>query len=396
MGEFSYDDDAFRIYLYADHYTTDGPAEMVESDFATMRFGPEWSAAPGRTTEQSSHYTFFADIDYKDFYFNGYFQKLDTAMPVGQAYALTDDNDIDLLYTYFDLGAALPISNKGNLLVRMYYDYSDEGYFFEILPEEAGARMGFPPGESPLGKPSRKNLNLGAEITADYDIASSLTLVAGASYEYIDLYDVKSEANYNLTGSELAIDGTLYRPNEYFGGSMDISENGNYAKDATREIAAAYGQATVDIKELLSLEKGVTNMSVTAGVRYDHFSDVQSSVTPRFGIVYAPTRKLYFKALYGKGFDAPEFAQLYTKNNPVALGKPDLEPEKMTTIEGLMGYNFTDNIKSSITFFHNEAKDLIQSQGGFVQNVGKMKSRGLELELKAGMDQHKYMYFNAT
>ncbi len=396
LGEFSYEKEAFKLYLYADYYKTDGPAETIESDFATTRFGPVGSAAPGRTTEESSHYTFFAGFDYKNFYLNGYFQKLDTNVPVGQAKALTDENDIDLLYTYIDLGAALPIADRGDLLIRMYYDYSDEEYLYEIFSEETGALMGFPAGESLFGKPSRKNSNLGVEITADYTIFSGITLVGGASYEQIELFGLKSHGNYNLTGAPLEIDGMVYEPREYFGGMLDMSENGNYAEDAVRRIAAFYGQATVDIKEAMSLEHGVENLSVTAGVRYDHYNEVQSSVTPRLGIVYAPTEKLYFKALYGKGFDAPEFAQLYSRNNPVARGNPDLKPEKITTIEGLMGYNFADNIKSSITFFHNEAKDLIQSQEGVVENVGKMKSHGLEFELKAGMDQLKYVYVNAT
>ncbi|MCP4691863.1 MAG: TonB-dependent receptor [Desulfobacterales bacterium] len=396
VGEFSHAKDDFKMYLYGDYYTTDGPAEIIESDFATIQFGPRGSATPDRTTEKSKHYTFFTDMDYKNFYFNGFLQQLDTEIPVGPIKALTDEDDIDLFYTYVDLGVSLPITNQGNLDVRIYYDYSDEIYFQEIWPEETGALMGFPDGESHFGKPSRKNSNLGAEITADYDMGSGVKLVAGALYERVKLFDVKSIANFNITGAPLEIDGTIYAPNEYFGEMLDMSENGNYAKDASRDIAAVYGQATADMKSLLSLDRGVESLSVTVGARYDHYSDIDSSVTPRFGIVYAPTKKLYFKALYGQGFDAPEFAQLYTKNNPVGLGNPGLQPEKITTIEGLIGYNFTNNIKTSATFFHNEAEDLSKFLWGRAENVGKMESRGVELELRAGMDQLKYMYINTT
>ncbi|MCP4690657.1 MAG: TonB-dependent receptor, partial [Desulfobacterales bacterium] len=258
------------------------------------------------------------------------------------------------------------------------------------------ALMGFPEGESLFAQPSRKNANLGVEITADYDMGSGVKVVAGASYERIELFDTKSVGNYNLTGKPLEIDGTVYAPNQYFGGMLDMSENGNYVDEVTRKIAAVYGQATIDLKTLFSLEQGVENMSLTAGVRYDHYSDVESSVTPRLGIVYAPTKKLYFKALYSEGFNAPEFVELHVRNNPVVVGNTDLKPEKISAFEALIGYNFTNNIKSSATFFHNEARDLIQTRDGLVHNVGERESNGVEFELKAGIDQEKYMYFNAT
>ncbi|MCP4693282.1 MAG: TonB-dependent receptor plug domain-containing protein, partial [Desulfobacterales bacterium] len=109
-GEFSYAKNDLKAYLYADYHTADGPAEMIESDMATITFGPDRSAAPGRTTENSSYYTVFTNLDYKIFYFSGYFQKLEAEIPVGLAKALTDEDDIDLFYTYFDLGAAFPIT----------------------------------------------------------------------------------------------------------------------------------------------------------------------------------------------------------------------------------------------------------------------------------------------
>ncbi len=395
-GEFSYDKDAFKFYLFGEYYTTDGSAGIVESDFATRQFGPAGSAAPGRTTESKTYYTFFTDIDYKNFYFNGYLQQLNTEIPIGLGRALTDEDNIDLFYTYFDLGASFSLKEKGNLDVRLHYDYSDEVYFQELLPEETGALMGFPPGEGLMVEPKRKNSNIGVEMSADYDIHSSVKLVAGASYELIDLFDVTSLGNFNLTGAPLEIDGIVYEPNEHFGGMLDISENGNYTRDRSREIAAVYSQATVDMKKLLSLESHVENMSVTAGVRYDHYSDIQSSVTPRLGVVYAPTKKLYFKALYGKGFNAPDFVDLHVENNPIVLGNPDLKPEKITTIEGLIGYNFSERLKTSATFFHTEARDLIEIKEGLTQNIGKMRSDGFELELKAGLDNLKYVYANAT
>ncbi|MCP4110017.1 MAG: TonB-dependent receptor, partial [Desulfobacteraceae bacterium] len=92
-------------------------------------------------------------------------------------------------------------------------------------------------------------------------------------------------------------------------------------------------------------------------------------------------QELFFKALYGEAFRAPSFRELYIRNTSTLVGNENLKPENITTIEGLIGYNFTENIRGSITCFDISTEDMIlpvDQEAHFLmyENVGKTNARG--------------------
>ncbi len=402
-GEVSYEKDDFKAYLYGEYYATDGYDGTIESDFATN--SPYLSsAAPGKMSGDGSHLTAQTYITYKNLYLSGFFSKSDRNNSVGIASVLTDEDEVNALYAYGEIGCNLPIRDKGNLLLRTYYDFFDWDAKWEIFPEETAEmdiHTGFPQNEGLYGNPLMKYSVFGGEITTDYEIYSGIQVVTGTMCEYVRQYDVRHVANFNPTGASLKADGETYDafPYKYFSGGMtDISENGNWLKEADRTVTAIYGQGVFDLKELLSLEKGVKSLSFTAGIRYDKYDDIGSATNPRFGLVYSPTESLYFKVLYGKAFRAPAFIDMYALNNPGAVGNEDLSSEKIRNAEFLMGYHFTNNIRGSITCYDLRLDDLIQidTAARLYKNIGSMKSRGVEAELKAVFDKDKYAYCNLT
>ncbi len=323
---------------------------------------------------------------------------------VGVANALTDEDDAKFKYAYGELGYKLPISDRGNLQIRTFYDYAKQDCVLELFSEETAATVfKWTNSQGILGGPIAENSILGGEISADYRIVKGIQLVGGISYEYDRQFSPIQVANANIIGTPLVVNGITYAPVQYLGGLTDISENGNWQKEADRSVFAVYGQGIFDIRELLSLKRGVENLSLTAGVRYDSYDDFGSSVNPRLGLVYAPTSDLYFKMLYGTAFRAPNFKDLYTINNPAALGNPDLDPEKIATAEAMVGYNFTKNLKSTLTFFNVKAEDIIQSRPSVTpgtprvfDNVGKIESNGLEAEFRLLFGKQRYAYLNFT
>ncbi len=393
-GRLSYKNEDFNLSLYADYYDTEGEKERVDSD----RFGTSpASAAPGYTSNHLDNYTFKSDISYNGFYFSGFFQKLSGESPIGIVYTLTDEDDTASTYVFGEIGYKTAIADKGNLEIRAFYDYGEQDALVEIFSEEnAAALFGWTNGESVFGKPYEETRVLGGEITVAYEIISGMDLVAGASYEYIDMFDVRSYATANITGAPLEIRGVTYAPMQYLGGLVDISENGNWVKASDRTVYSVYAQSIFDIKESFSLKKGVENLSVIAGVRYDHYDDFGETVNPRFGLVYAPTSKLWIKALYGEAFRAPNFSELYAMNNPSRTGNPDVKPETITTAEGQIRYHLSKNLSASLTFFNVSAEDLIQTVIREYSNVGQMESRGVEAELRWQFDRRDYAYLNAT
>ncbi|MEJ2627460.1 MAG: TonB-dependent receptor [bacterium] len=392
QAEYSYQHHEFDSYVYADYYQTDGFDGIIEQDYAPFD-NPllpfSGSAAPGKMTSDSKYYSALVNVEYKNLLFHSYFGRRISNLPVGPALALTDENSYELLYTYGDLTYKLPITGKGEVQFRTYYNYSDIHIDLEVFPEETAelldvfARLGmsaggFPEGEGLSSAVELNTMNVGAEISANYQISDGI--------EYPAMNPMEDQ---------------LW---QYFHtGMTDITNQASPTIDANRSIFALYAQGSIDLKQLLSLEKGVNSLSFVTGVRYDHYSDVGSSTNPRAGLVYAPAEKLYFKVLYGQAFRAPAYDELYISNNFVMLGNPDLKPEKISTTEGLIGFDFTRNIRSSVTFFNVNAKDLIQllpspipGNPALFSNIGSIVSKGIEAELKIGFDLQKYAYANAT
>lgn len=96
----------------------------------------------------------------------------------------------------------------------------------------------------------------------------------------------------------------------------------------------------------------VRALTVTAAARYERYPGVGEIVTPKLGLIYAPTADLSLKASWGKSFRAPTLYQQYQLRNlvlatpdvfggggypadaPVLFlqgGNPDLKPERATT-----------------------------------------------------------------
>ncbi|MFA7593561.1 MAG: TonB-dependent receptor [Thiohalobacteraceae bacterium] len=128
--------------------------------------------------------------------------------------------------------------------------------------------------------------------------------------------------------------------------------------------------------------------SLTAGVRYDHYSDFGATVNPRLALVWNTRQNLTTKFLYGRAFRAPSFAELFTINNPVGLGNSDnVDPETIETFEVAFDYQPTFDTRIGVSVFNYNARDLIRfvpdSNGltATAANTAGQDGHGFELEL---------------
>jgi len=124
--------------------------------------------------------------------------------------------------------------------------------------------------------------------------------------------------------------------------------------------------------------------NLTAGLRYDDYSDFGSTVNPRVALVWDMHTDLTAKLLYGRAFRAPSFAELFIINNPVALGNPDLDPETTNTYELAFDWRPGFAWRLGLNLFQYEIEDLIDFEStGSAQraaNVGRQEGKGLEFE----------------
>lgn len=391
-------------YFYADFNRTDGPSRRIQSDISAVGFGPQFSAAPGYSTESNQYQTFQTKLGFGNFYFNGFYQTLKTECAVGVFYALTDEDDIRSDIGFGQAGYELPLFDLGKIKIQVYGDYYNYNGFYETQSEESSRIYSEKYPDNPF--PSHQGINLrvrsnlivtGTEMTAELKPWPALHIVTGGSHEYIDQYKVRFYNNANLTGSPISFEGVEYQPFQYYGQMRDVSDVANWNQDATRRISAIYSQATIDFLNIDLFKTVGDVLQMTVGARYDDYSDMGNSLSPRLGLVYAPDPKIYFKVLYGEAFRAPFFHELFQASNSVTFGNVDLQPENINTFEVLTGYQFTPNINGSITYFTTRVTNLIlrDAQRQY-NNFGQMLANGIEMEMRFKYTTSDYGYLNAT
>ena len=129
-----------------------------------------------------------------------------------------------------------------------------------------------------------------------------------------------------------------------------------------------------------------SDWDLTAGVRYDDYSDFGDTINPRAALVWHPEYNMTTKLLYGRAFRPPSFAELFVKNNPTIEGNEDLKPEEIETVELVLDYQPTFDLHTTINTFYYEIDDLIEFIGSgsgtarVAENVGHQEGYGLEWE----------------
>lgn len=127
---------------------------------------------------------------------------------------------------------------------------------------------------------------------------------------------------------------------------------------------------------------------LTAGLRYDHYNDFGNTTNPRLALVWQTNDRLTSKILYGRAFRPPTLGGLYFRSNPVALGNPDLEPEKIDTAELVFDGRPADKLRTSCNLFYYDLKGNMQhipdpapATTKTMQNAYGQTGYGFELEM---------------
>jgi iron complex outermembrane receptor protein len=251
----------------------------------------------------------------------------------------------------FPPGAVLPIGSDGN-----------------INPLNPVGRIQFPAGL--IGNPEIFERHLRLDLSTSYTGFDKHRIRLATGYAYADL-EPQETKNYGPS----VINGT----EEVVGGSTtDVSDTPFVFVE--REQRRLYYASLQDEWAL------APDWDLTAGVRYDHYSDFGNTVNPRLALVWQARHNLTSKLLYGRAFRAPSFAELFLMNNPTALGNPDLKPESINTLELAFEYQPALNLTTALSLFAYRIKDLIRlvpEPGGTssrAQNAGSQTGYGGELE----------------
>ncbi|MEA3330806.1 MAG: TonB-dependent receptor, partial [Campylobacterota bacterium] len=133
--------------------------------------------------------------------------------------------------------------------------------------------------------------------------------------------------------------------------------------DFSRKISSIYLNDTYSLN---------SSTAISAGLRYDSYSDFGDSYSPNLGLVYRLNQLIRFKALYSHSFRAPSWVEL-TSN-------PDLEAEKSDSIEAGIIFKQSQENVLRINFYASKIKDMITKPATIYVQESKNEFYGTELE----------------
>lgn len=272
--------------------------------------------------------------------------------------------NLDLLYSNPDFSDTWGIDTE---LRYQDLDYSSGDGFQERPP---GAFDGaYPQGE--INRMESAERRFSFETSGLFTGLDDHSLRLGLGYTWQDLYYVK-----HLINRGIGPDGNQLPPGSPI---VDVSDTPYaFAPEKTRTIRHLFFQDEWSLRE---------DWQLTAGIRYDDYSDFGDTLNPRLALVWQVNDRLTSKVLYGKAFRPPSFQELFAETS-LSKPNPDLEPERSETFEIILSYMPSKNLALGINLYNLEQSDFIRSASiagesdTQFQNTGKHTIRGIELETK--------------
>ena len=359
----------FDIGLTAELFSTNGHDPLIETDAQTssdqtyatdVSYAPDsaqygWNNQDIRFSVAKDHWRLLADyIRHSDLEIG--LTGAGVLDPVTQA---SDSRyNIDLLYNNASFNQDWGLDAQ---LSYLHLDYTSGDGFQERPPGYNDGTDIYPIGVINQMRSAERRLNF--ETSGLYAGIDNHAIRLGVGYTWQDLYFVEQWVNDEINLAQL----------------VDISDTpAAFAPEKTREISYLFLQDVWSINDDLEL---------TAGARYDYYSDFGNTLNPRLALVWEITDKLTTKLMYGQAFRAPSYQELFAETSR-SLPNADLDPERSQTLDLAFSYVATKDLQLGLNFFHFKQTDIIRSipvtglPKNQFQNTGKHTIYGIELEAR--------------
>jgi iron complex outermembrane receptor protein len=365
----------WRVAVNFEYLGSDGYDGLIETDaqsaidHAGMSSGvPGVSLAPGNLNVGFDALDIWLSAENDSFNFDFGFQD--------RSNVETGQGALEAIDTYGQMSSNKYIVNFSSKEVEITDDYftvikasyygSSQSIDEDLRLLPSGAFFGgYPNGL--IGNPGWEEETTHIEINARYAGFSHAEISFGSGYERQNLYQVTESKNFYAD----------FTPRS--NGIEDVSDTDEvFMPEADRESYFLYIQSVVQL---------APDWELTAGGRFDDYTDIGSTTNPRLALVWSTSLNLTTKLLYGRAFRAPSFAELLTLNNPVALGNPALTPENIDTIELAFNYRYSPELSLDFNIYKYEIDDLItfvqdDNKGtATAQNQGQRTGRGFEANI---------------
>ncbi|WP_229213252.1 MULTISPECIES: TonB-dependent siderophore receptor [unclassified Duganella] len=354
---------------------TDGNDRIVEADAQSRNdalFKTHASLAPGRLNNQYKAIDGNLDLIYGQWRARlGYKKRYDMGTGAGIASALDPLGRQQSERITGTLAWAEPQLTRdwglGASLSSQQYS-QEVSAIYQLLPPG----LTFPTGTFPngmLGAPETYERNYRLAGYADYSGWRDHHARIGAGHDDLELYRASESRNFNYApnGTPIPLPAVI-----------DVTNTTPFMRPQRRKVDYLYLQDEWNF---------ATDWNLTAGIRHDHYSDFGGTTNPRLALVWDASFDLTAKLLYGRAFRAPAFLESYGISNPVALGNPNLKPERNATTEMSFNWQARTDATVNLTFYRYDMKDIIRTvvnpvpgTGATYANAGDQRGHGVELE----------------
>ncbi len=358
-----HDTDGYSPYILSDGQTLKDQSQPSNASLAPANVNYGWRSEDIRMSIARGNWKLMADyMGHSDI------QTGMTGAAVIDPLTMASDSryNIDVLYSNDNLYEDWLINaNVG--YEHLQYD-SGEG-FQERPPGFTDSGGVYPDGQ--INQMESAESSISVEASGLYSGFEHHMLRVGAGYSANNLYSVVQRVNFGLgaDGNQLPAGGPL----------VDISDTPYaFAPEKKREITYLFIQDIWTITD---------DWELTAGARYDDYSDFGDTLNPRLALVWQTTDKLTSKFMYGRAFRAPSFQQLFSETSR-ALPNDQLDAEEFDTTELSLSYTATQKLQVSMNLFQLNQENIIQrvAVSGLTKsqynNIGDHRTRGFELEMK--------------
>lgn len=297
------------------------------------------------------NYGLLTSISHGDFTLLGTMTSRKKGVPTGAWEMFFNDADASTLdqQQFIELKFDRIINASKHIMVRGFYDYYN-------------LKATYPYEDEPNWWDATTNRWLGGEIRFRWDTRPNNRLIVGTEYQR------HLQADYRYGEDD----------EEYFNGDFPFSIFSIYLHDEYQVIR---------------------DLSLTLGLRWDEYSTVGSSVTPRAAIVFNPIKSSTLKLLYGEAFRAPNVYEANYEEIDYWEANPNLKPEQIRTTEIIWEQRLSKDLFGTVSFYQYKMKDLIDviertDELFQYQNISKVSARGIELGLQGRLRMGFRGYMN--
>lgn len=296
----------------------------------------------------------FAKLSYKDFTLEGSFHNREKHIPTGA------------FGTVFNDPTTKAVDERGFVRLKFDREFGDDWAVVAAIAYDHYRYLGdyFSDYGPELGPPDlqiNRDVGIGRWWETEFQVRKTfnerLSLMSGFEYRQ-DI--TQRQENFNIPSDESFIDYS--------------AQNYNWG---------VFTQGELNI---------LTNLTLTAGVRYDRYDTFGGTVNPRAGLIGKPFKDTVIKAMYGTAFRGPNAFELYYHDAGTAKANPDLDAETIRTYELAVDQYFGPRLRASVSGFFYQTENLINqvtdpADGLIVfENLDKSEAIGVEMELESNWE----------